>query len=227
VARAMFDSVLPVVSGVGHETDFTICDFVADLRAPTPSAAAELVVPDGAEWLRQIANLSVRLTRSLRRELSTWTQHLQLLIRRSQLASPAARVVQQSQKLDELDLRMRRAHRQLLLARAAKLTALRGLLWRVSPKAQLAAQTARHTAVEARLSAAMQRCLRHAHDRWLPLASTLQAVSPLATLERGYAIVSTAQGLIVRDGAAIAAGTDIIARLARGQLRAKVTGGTP
>jgi exodeoxyribonuclease VII large subunit len=227
VARAIAASALPIVAGIGHEVDITIADFVADLRAPTPSAAAELVVPDGAEWLRQVVSLGGRLTRSLRRELSTWTQHLQLLMRRSQLASPAARLVQQGQKLDELELRLRRGQRQLLSAHAAKLIALRGLLWRVSPKAQLAAQTARHAAVEAKLRAAMQLRLRHARDRWLPLASTLHAVSPLATLERGYAIVSTAEGSIVRDAATIAAGADIVARLAHGQIRAKVAGSSP
>src|SRR5580700_1641007 len=109
LARAIVASPIPVITGIGHEIDFTIADFAADVRAPTPSAAAELVVPDAEEWLGAFVRLSTRLQRGMRRSLDERRERLRLLARRSALVSPAARCAQQAQRLDEMELRLSRA----------------------------------------------------------------------------------------------------------------------
>jgi exodeoxyribonuclease VII large subunit len=269
LARAIVASPIPVICGVGHEVDFTIADFAADVRAPTPSAAAELVVPDAEDWLIASLRLGTRLARSMRRHLADHHERLRWLSGRAAQVSPIARLAQQTQRLDELDQRMSRAlHRRLgghrerlqwlrgraaLVSPAARLarheSRLRDLeqrlarsmrqlhndrlirirecqsrLWRGSPLARLRTLAAREEALAARLEAAGLEALSGARERLLPLVRTLNAVSPLATLGRGYAIVVDAHGRILRDAADAAAGTLIEARLAVGVIRAKVEG---
>jgi exodeoxyribonuclease VII large subunit len=269
LARAIVASPIPVITGVGHEIDFTIADFAADVRAPTPSAAAELVVPDGEEWLNAFAQWGTRLTRGLRRRLAEHKERLRWLTGRAALVSPAARLGAQAQRLDELEqslvrtlrrrlhehrdrlrwlmgraalmspatrltqqlLRLETLHQQLLRAwrqgigsRRAALSDRRSRLWQVSPVGRVSDAVARHAALFARLQAAGLDQTRRARERLLPLVRTLNAVSPLATLERGYAIVSIADGQILRRAADAKPGTLIEARLAHGKLRAKVEG---
>jgi exodeoxyribonuclease VII large subunit len=109
LARAIAASPIPIVSGIGHEIDFTIADFAADVRAPTPSAAAELVVPDAGEWLAEFSSLGGRLARCIRRQLGERRETLRRLERRAALVSPSARFARDAQRLDELDQRIRRA----------------------------------------------------------------------------------------------------------------------
>src|SRR5690606_21602171 len=113
VARAIFNSMLPIVSGVGHEVDFTIADFVADLRAPTPSAAAELLVPDGEEWLDKFIGFEVLLEEAMLRRLQQWQKHLHHL--RQRLRHPRERLEQQAQRLDNLELRLKNHLKHLLV----------------------------------------------------------------------------------------------------------------
>jgi exodeoxyribonuclease VII large subunit len=222
LARAIVASPIPVVSGVGHEIDFTIADFAADVRAPTPSAAAEIVVPDGGEWLKALRAGEARLTQAMRRRLQDGRERLRWLNGRAALVSPAARLAQQMQHLDVLENRLVRALRQRYTdLRSAWMEAC-GRLWRASPVTRVRDGAARHRALVVRLQAAQRRRLGTARERLLPLLRTLQAVSPLATLERGYAIVSRVDGTILRDAADAAPGTFIEARLATGRLRAKV-----
>ena len=267
LARAIVASPIPVISGIGHEIDFTIADFAADVRAPTPSAAAELAVPDVGEWLTAFARIGTRLRRGMRRRLDERRERLRWLSQRAAFVSPAARFAQQTQRLDEFEQRLaraiqRRLHdrgerlrwlvgRAALMSPAARLTqqllrlqeferrmyrafrqaqetriaqfrASQSRLWQASPIARVREAAARHHALFARLRAAGLECVRRARERWLPLARTLHAVSPLATLERGYAIVTGAHGRILRDAADAAPGTMIEARLAKGRIRAKV-----
>ncbi len=174
----MFACPIPIVSGVGHETDFTIADLVADLRAPTPSGAAERVVPDREEWLRAFAAAERRVSQSTRRRLADLGSMLLVREQRLDRAHPGVRLRQHAQRLDELDGRLRRAFR-------AKLAGERS-----------------------RFELAM---------------STLNVVSPLATLERGYAIVADAEGHVLLDPATLAPGDSVDARLARGRFTATVT----
>ena len=222
LARAIVACPIPVVSGVGHEVDFTIADFAADVRAPTPSAAAEIVVPDAGEWLETLRRGQLRLQRAMRTRLESHGQRLRWLGGRAALVSPTARLAQQSQHLDELEQRMQRALRQSLAVRRAALHAAVGCLWQHSPVAHLRSTAARHMGLSLRLQKAMHERLRRAQARLLPLVRTLHAVSPLATLERGYAIVATVDGRILCDAADAPPGTLIEARLAQGRIRAKV-----
>ncbi len=225
LARAIAACPIPLVSGVGHEVDFTIADFAADVRAPTPSAAAEIVVPDAQEWLASINRLAGRLERGMLRDIESRRERLRWLTGRAALVSPASRLTQQAQRLDELEQRMWRSLRQIIADRRAALGERRSRLWQASPAARLQSAAARHAALTTRLRLAGQEKLRRARERLLPLVRTLHAVSPLATLDRGYAIVSRVGGAILRDVADAPPGTLIEARLAAGKLRAKVEGG--
>jgi exodeoxyribonuclease VII large subunit len=224
LARAIVASPIPIVSGVGHEIDVTIADFAADVRAPTPSAAAELAVPDGEEWLASLARLARRLQRGLLRRVEAQRERLRWLIGRAALVSPSARLSQQTQRLDDLEQRLSRALRQILADRGSLLGERRSRLWQLSPVAQLRSTAARHAALFARLRAAALARLHLERERLSPLVRTLNAVSPLATLERGYAIVSREGGGILLDARDAPPGTIIEARLAVGKLRAKVEG---
>jgi len=223
LARAIVASPIPVITGIGHEVDFTIADFAADVRAPTPSAAAELVVPDAQDWLESVARLNARLQRGMRRRIAEHRQRLLWLTGRAALVSPSARLREQAQRLDELEQRLTRALRRRLLERRERLRWLSGRAALVSPAARLAQQAQRLGSLQQRLERASLAALRRARERLKPLVRTLNAVSPLATLERGYAIVSIG-GVILRDAATVEPGTLIEARLATGRLRARVEG---
>lgn len=222
VARAIVACPIPIVSGVGHEVDFTIADFAADVRAPTPSAAAEIVVPDGIDWLTSLERFDTRLRRAARRLIEARGQKLRWLQGRATLVSPSAKLAQQSQRLDELEQRLLRSWRQSIAERRSALGELRTRLWQASPVARVHTTAAKHAALQARLQGAIHLRLRRAQERLVPLARTLNAVSPLATLDRGYAIVAIAGGGILRDAADAAPGSVIEARLANGSLRAQV-----
>jgi exodeoxyribonuclease VII large subunit len=226
LARAIVASPIPVITGVGHEIDFTIADFAADVRAPTPSAAAELVVPDAADLLTHFARVAARLQRAMRRRLEEHRQRLRWLTGRAALVSPSARLTQQAQRLDELEQSLARALRRRLHEQRERLRWLSGRMTRVSPAGRIRDARSRHTALLARLQTAGLQQTRRAHERLAPLLRTLNAVSPLATLERGYAIVSLEDGRILRDAVDAKPGANIEARLARGRIRAKVDSST-
>jgi exodeoxyribonuclease VII large subunit len=224
LARAIGACPIPVVSGIGHEIDFTIADFAADVRAATPSAAAEIVAPDAEEWAASLRRLRERLQRALRQGIDTHRERLRWLIGRAELVNPEARLAQQGQRLDELEQRASRALRQILADRRSALGLSVSRLWQLSPAARLQGTAARHAALFARLRAAGLQQLNRARERLAPLVRTLNAVSPLATLDRGYAIVSLEGGAILRDAKDATAGTIIEARLSQGRIRAKVEG---
>jgi exodeoxyribonuclease VII large subunit len=224
LARAIAACPIPVVSGIGHEIDVTIADFAADVRAATPSAAAEIVVPDAEEWSASLRRLGERLRRALRQIIDAHRERLRWIIGRAALVSPQARLAQQGQRLDELEQRASRALRQILADRRSALGLSVSRLWQLSPAARLQGTAARHAALSARLHAAGLKQLNRARERLAPLVRTLNAVSPLATLDRGYAIVSLDGGGILRDAKDAAAGTIIEARLSKGRIRAKVQG---
>jgi exodeoxyribonuclease VII large subunit len=222
LARAIVASSIPVISGIGHEIDFTIADFAADVRAPTPSAAAELVVPDATEWLGTFTRLGARLERAARRRLDERRQRLRWLERRAALMSPVARFAQRAQRLDELEQRIVRAVRKRLGAQSERLSWLSHRARRVSPAARLAQHATELEECSQRLARAVRLALSARRERLVPLARTLHAVSPLATLDRGYAIVKSERGEILREAADAPPGTVIEARLASGTLKAKV-----
>jgi exodeoxyribonuclease VII large subunit len=224
LARAIVASPIPIITGIGHEVDFTIADFAADVRAPTPSAAAELVVPDAEEWLVTVGRAGARLQRGIRRRIDTHAERLRWLTGRAALVSPSARLAQQAQRLDELERCLFRALHRQLQQRRERLRWLGQRAALVSPASRLKQQSLRLQNLEQRMQRASRDALRRARDRLLPLLRTLNAVSPLATLERGYAIVSIEDGGILRDAASAQPGMMIEARLGRGTVRARVEG---
>jgi exodeoxyribonuclease VII large subunit len=223
VARAIHACGIPVISGVGHETDVTIADFVADERAPTPSGAAERSVPDSAEYLRAFGALERGLVQALGRKLLSLRQTLQQWERSLSRLSPRARLQQHAQRLDELESRLQRSVRARLERARVCLSNATALLGRSSPARRLAPLQQRLVVAQRRLPDAMQRRLQAARERFERSMRTLNAVSPLATLERGYAIVTDSGSHVVTDVSTLAPGAQIEARVARGAVRATVT----
>jgi len=223
VARAIRSLPMPVVTGIGHEVDFTIADFVADLRAPTPSGAAELVVPDGTTWRTGFARLAQRLLQALRRQLRNDSDYLVAMRRRLALAHPGQRLRQNAQRLDELEQRLGSRVQLLLSDRRHRLQTLTTRLARTSPKAEVQRLTHRHAVLDERLRRALPQRLEVLRQTLGTLARTLDAVSPLATLDRGFALVTrVTDGALLRDAGAVGTGDLIDTRLAKGTLRARV-----
>jgi exodeoxyribonuclease VII large subunit len=227
VARAIRACTVPVVSGIGHEIDFTIADFVADVRAPTPSGAAELVVPDRQALLNTLRRIGQRLAQSGRRELRTALQRLAHLQHRLQRTDPGVRLQQSAQRLDELEQRLRKALRAQVQHQNIRLSHALTSLMRATPAQRVAALAARNAELRIRLRHALQRRVE-ASDHRLHLAQhKLHTVSPLATLARGFAVVTRIDGSVITDALKVSVGDEIRARVARGTLRARVTGHDP
>jgi exodeoxyribonuclease VII large subunit len=193
LARTIAAAEIPVVSAVGHEVDFTITDFVADRRAPTPSAAAELISPDGQALRTRLDRHHRRLRAAIRRQTGTQAQLLARLQGRLERASPRNRLRQQQQRLDAADLRLVRALRRQLLGRREGLEALQRQLRSHSPAQRLTLLRQRLTALAGGLFQAWQTTQRERRQHLAATARELNAVSPLATLERGYAVLRQAQ----------------------------------
>jgi exodeoxyribonuclease VII large subunit len=272
VARAIFDCRIPIVSGIGHEVDFTIADFVADLRAPTPSGAAEIVAPDCNEWTRSVDLLGRRVRTAMVRDMAARQQRLVWLERRLAQVHPGVELRQKEQRLDELEqrlirvargglqerrttlmhlaahlrqrspaLRVAAAHSRLDIARKTLGTSLQrrvsllenrlrtaaGHLRQHSPRTHMAALRGRLEIADKSMTTSLHRRL-HALEARLRVASgKLNAVSPLATLQRGYAIVTNADGHVVTEATEVKTGDVIQTKLARGSLQARVEQVTP
>jgi exodeoxyribonuclease VII large subunit len=224
VARAIAACRVPTVSGVGHEVDVTIADFVADVRAPTPSAAALAATPDKSTWLETLALLNTRFGGAVRRYLRGRGLALGAVLQRLQVSHPGARLAQHAQRLDDFDQRLRLALRANLLGRRQRLENLGARLWRENPRHRLEALRAHAAVLHQRLAGTMGMKLGAIERRLSLAARTLDAVSPLATLGRGFAVVSRVDdGILLRDAAQAPEGTEIEARLSKGRLRARVT----
>ena len=227
LARAVADSKIPVISAIGHETDFTIVDFVADLRAPTPSAAAELVIRSRQEIEAQAEDLYRRLERAVRYRLLMSRQELNQRSQQAAFARMMDGIHRRQQKLDEQGFRLERAERQLLERCNRRLENASAAVRHYDARRRLAAVRQGLDAQVANLSAA-------AHTRLLEIrgaldrrTASLEALSPLAILNRGYALVFDAKGQLVKDATRLEVGEELSARLARGKVRARVTGTEP
>jgi exodeoxyribonuclease VII large subunit len=223
LARAIDRLTLPLISGIGHEVDFTIADFVADVRAPTPSAAAELAVPDSIALLAELAATARRLGLAAGRAQLQRRERLMRTWRRLWVQHPTQAVAQNSQRIDELQGRLGAAMRRGLGMRIQRLATARAELSGASPAARVATLLQRATHAGLRLMPAIRHRLSLQEGQLETAVRALNAISPLATLARGYAIVtSAADGAIVHDPAQAPPGTEIDARLSRGRLRARV-----
>ncbi len=223
LARAIAACPLPVVSAVGHEIDFTIADFVADVRAPTPSGAAEIVVPDQVAWLHRIDVLGERIARVGQRALEDRAQTLDWLGRRLIASSPAATLRRQADKLREDSGRLASAMRQQLLQHRNALQRAAGKLLQQSPALSVQRSIGRLATLRQRLGTSALKALGDASHRIALLGRALNSVSPLATLDRGYAIVQDeASGRVLTRASDVAAGNKVRARLSEGELVATV-----
>ena len=220
VARAIAASELPIVSAVGHEIDFSIADLVADQRAPTPSAAAEMLSPDQREWLAQLTAMESNLQRQIRRRLTTAGAELEHLRRR--LKHPGHLLREQAQKLDDLEQRLIFAQGAASRQRHSQLALLTSRLHARSPANQLGKMRRETEHLAYRLEEAMQRRLESAKTRFVHLAQLLDSLSPLRTLERGYAIISDSDGKVISEATAVSNGQTLDARLAHGRLHLTV-----
>ncbi len=223
LARTIAGLELPLVTGIGHEVDFTIADFVADLRAPTPSAAAELAVPDAAAWLATLDVSQWRLRSAMARTLARRGDAYGQLLRRLGRLHPAQAVRERMQRLDELQSRLAGAIGREVRGRHERLRRLAAELGGRSPASRLAAIRQRIGHAGARLLPAVRGRVAEARSLLRSATRGLEATSPVATLARGYAIVTlAATGAVVRNPAEAPPGSDIEARLASGRLRARV-----
>lgn len=223
LARAIADSPIPVVSAVGHEIDFTIADFVADVRAPTPSGAAEIVVPDREEWFRGLGVLLARTARAGRRTLDDKAQAFDWLNRRLVAGSPTLRVTRQQDRLREIRGRMSAAMRTAVHGNRNELQSLGNALLQVSLAVRVQQSLNCLAQLQQRLTTAGRRMVSRPGHLLQVAARALDAVSPLATLDRGYAIVTDADsGKALLHARNVKPGDDIRARLADGELIATI-----
>lgn len=224
IARAIRAFPVPVISGIGHEVDFTIADFVADVRAPTPSGAAELAVPDRREWLLRIARIAQRLDLAASRQLRGEGERLRQLRKRLARLHPGMRLQQQAQRLDELEQRLGALTRLRLATAGAALQRATSRLAAQSPELRLRDLRHREARLAQRLTAAMDQALQRRAQRLALAQRGLHAVSPLATLGRGFALATRASdGGLLHDADEVAVGEAIKVRLGRGALAATVT----
>ncbi len=220
VARAVAACVTPIVSAVGHETDVSISDFVADVRAPTPSAAAELLAPDSSGIRQRLEGLQRRLLLRMQNRLSHYRLRLDSLTRR--LRHPGERLRQQAQRLDDLDMRLRRAFLLSLNQRRERLARAETRLAAQHPGRNLKLLAQRLDSLAERLPRAMRELLKDRRQRFQAHLQTLQVVSPLATLARGYSILLDDQGQAIRSAEQTRNGQRLTARLAQGELLVRV-----
>jgi len=223
LARTVASSGVPVISAVGHETDFTILDFVADLRAPTPSAAAELVIRSRQEIENQAASLEERLSRAVRYRLLMGRHALTELAQHGAFARMMETIHQREQRLDDLTHRIETAKRQRLEVLRRRFEMLFAAVRHYDLRLVLSGTHKELQSWTAALAAVMRNVLLQHRVRTERLQTALESLSPLAILDRGYALVFDSEGKLLKDASGIQIGDTVSARLARGQIEASVT----
>nr|WP_304441023.1 exodeoxyribonuclease VII large subunit [Photobacterium sp. J15] len=222
VARTIAASQIPIVSAVGHEVDVTIADFVADVRAPTPSAAAELISRDMTHQTQKINQKTQQLRHAIRHYISGQQARIVNLQHRLDRQHPQVRLNQQQQLLDELSSRMERAMRQLISGHQQHISHAEYKLALHSPAHMLKQQSNRLEQTRHRLLDAMDRRLLNANHKLAMAAEKLETVSPLATLGRGYSITRDAKGKVIRKTEQVQAGDTLHTTVADGEIRSVV-----
>ena len=223
VAEALWRTRVPVVTGIGHQSDTTLADFVADHRAHTPTDAAQTVIPERAQLCARIARLGHYLVDAMDRRFAVHRERVEALVRRPVLRDADWILVQRRRALEKERTRLAGALAALLQKRSARLAHLGTRLERRSPRAELARRERVFATLRLRLSSSVERRLERSRTALQVVARGLEAVSPLGVLARGYSLTRRASdGTALRDATEVAAGDAIETRLARGSLVARV-----
>lgn len=220
LARAIYDCPIPVVSSVGHETDFTICDFVADVRAATPSAAAEMVSPDQQEWLSWLQGIESQLSKQIQQRISTLQQQLQWQSKR--LKHPGRYLEEVAQRIDDLSSRMEQHLLLQMQSRQEKILTLEARLQQHSPIHTLNQQQARLDFLQQRLEQSLNPHFDRLQQSIASFARELDAFSPLATLGRGYSLVKNEKNKLIKSATQLKPGQKLKICFARDQAQVSV-----
>jgi len=222
LARVIAGSVIPTISAIGHETDFTIVDFVADLRAPTPSAAAELVIRSRQEIEEQAEALRLRLTRAMRYRLLIAKQTLTEAAQHGAFARMMEGINQRQQRLDDLRYRLEKSQRKLIEKYRRRWEQVSAAVRHYDARRVLAGMRRDLASHATATTSAMHTFLLRRRSRLEQIEHQLKALSPVSILERGYALVFDSSGKLVKNSAQVEVGDEVSARLARGSLIAKI-----
>lgn len=222
LARAIFASAIPVVSAVGHEIDFTIADFVADLRAPTPSAAAEIIAPDGAELARHAAQMAARLGRELGNCVAKWRARVAAAARHPVFREPRRRLAECTQELDRIEGSLREQAARFFSEKRNRLAHGKSALERHRPDCTIAICRQRVTALRERMALLVQKAVEARRCRHAHAAGLLRTLSPETVLARGYTISTTESGAVIRAAEQAQSGTAMITTTAKGKIRSIV-----
>ena len=223
VARAIFHSEIPIISAIGHETDVTISDFAADMRAPTPSGAAEIAVPDQQDWMKSIDNISDKIITIITQQINSKSQLSDWIIKRLSQSSPKMTVKRQIEKSNNLRKMLSISILQNLTKQDKNIHQLKSKLNEVSPRLKIHAQLSRIKELNQKIVSCSDHFLGGLNNRMKLASKTLNSVSPLRTLDRGYAIARDAETKnVIMSADTVEIENDIEVRLAKGEIKVKV-----
>ncbi|ATO50958.1 exodeoxyribonuclease VII large subunit [Brevibacillus laterosporus] len=222
VARAIVASQAPVISAVGHETDFTIADFVADMRAATPTAAAELAVPHYLEWMERVKQLDHRLARALQTQLQEKRTHLQRLQQSYGLKNPLRRVEERRQRIDEVTLRLSAIMKMKVVRKREQVRHVKQRLKQIRLERQVEEKRVQINRMQSQLTQHMKQKTERSRQAWLALVQHLDALSPLKVMQRGFSL-SYKGDTLIKSVEGIEVGDQLMIRYQDGKIMTTVT----